>query len=89
MNSRTLVLSAVGLSAGMLVAGCSSNSSAPTTTVAPPPPVSQTTTQANTSQVLGIAQETSEVDTPFVVNGGAFTITDTSDTTDPLPINTN
>jgi hypothetical protein len=89
MNSRTLILSVVSLSAGLLVAGCSSNSSTPAATAAPTPPVSQTTTQADTSQVLGIAQETSEVDTPFVVNGGAFTFTDTSDTTNPIPINTN
>jgi hypothetical protein len=88
MNSRTLVLCMVGLSAGLLVAGCSSNSGTPSTSVAPTPPVSQTTTQADTSQVLGIAQETSEVNPPFVVNGGAFTFTDTSDTTYPIPINT-
>ena len=43
---------------------------------------------ASREEVLGIAQETSEVNSPFVVNGGAFTFTDTSDTTYPIPINT-
>jgi hypothetical protein len=87
MKSWNPLLSVAGLSAALLAAGCSSNSSAPTTTVTPTPPVSQSTTQADTSQLLGIAQDTSEVNPPFVVNGGAFSFTDTSDTTYPITIN--
>jgi hypothetical protein len=85
MNRKTLVLGAVGISAG-LVAACGGNNGNGATTSAPPPP-GQTTQEANTAQVLGLAQETSEVSSPFAVNGGAFTITDSSETSSPVPVN--
>lgn len=90
MNHKMLILGALGVSAGLVIAGCSGSNgggAAPGAGVTPPaPPSGQTTQEASTAEVLGLAQETSEVDAPFAVNGGAFTITDTSDTSSPLPI---
>jgi hypothetical protein len=86
MNRKTLVLGAVGISAGLVAACGGNNGNGGTTAVAPPPPPGQTTQEANTAQVLGLAQETSEVSSPFAVNGGAFTITDSSETSSPVPV---
>ena len=43
--------------------------------------------QLDTAQVLALAQKTSEVSTPIVVDGGMLTLTDTSDTTDAISVN--
>ncbi len=42
----------------------------------------------DTAQVLTLAQQTSETSDPFVVNGGAVTLNDTSETSLPVAINT-
>jgi hypothetical protein len=51
------------------------------------PPTMPTTQQLDTAQVLALAQKTSEVSTPIVVDGGMLTLTDTSDTTDAISVN--
>jgi hypothetical protein len=52
--------------------------------VQPPP---QTTQSLDTSQVLAIAQKTSETASPLPVDGGAVTLNDTSETTAPIAVN--
>jgi hypothetical protein len=88
MNFRIHIFSVVGLSAGLLAAGCSSNNGS-SASVAPTPPPSPppATAQDDTAQVLSLAQQTSETTAPFAVNGGALTITGTSETTAPVPVN--
>ncbi len=45
-----------------------------------------TVQQLDTAQVLALAQQTSEVSSPFQVNDGALTLTDTSDTSQAIVI---
>jgi hypothetical protein len=85
MNFKIHLFSVV-VSAGLLAAGCSSNNDS-SASVAPPPSLPPAKAQEDTAQVLSLAQQTSETTFPFSVNGGAFTITGTSETTDPVPIN--
>jgi hypothetical protein len=42
----------------------------------------------DTAQVLAQARETSETSTPYPVNDGALTLNDTSDTSEPISVNT-
>jgi hypothetical protein len=50
--------------------------------------VSQPDQSLDTAQVLVLAQRTSENELPFQVNNGAVAIDDTSDTSQPISINT-
>jgi hypothetical protein len=45
--------------------------------------------QLDTAQVLALAQQTSETSSPFQVNDGALTLTDTSDSTPAIGIDAN
>lgn len=78
MNRKILMLGAVGLLAG-LTGGCHDHegSSAPT------PSVSQS---LDTAQVLALARQSSETQSPIVVNGGALTLNDTSETSAPVAV---
>jgi hypothetical protein len=76
----------------VLAAGCGHDHpmQPPTMQTPPPPPPPSTNVSVTTSQLLtDYAQKPSETGTPVAVNGGAFTITDTSDTTAPLAVNGN
>jgi hypothetical protein len=52
----------------------------------PTPPPTSTNMSLDTAQVLALAQATSETSSPFAVNGGAFSFTDTSETTAPISV---
>ncbi len=82
MNSKQLLLGAAGfsLTVGLLAACHDDHNNAST----PPPP---TTVSDDTAQVLALAQKTSETSSPTMVNGGAFTINDTSETSAPIAVN--
>jgi hypothetical protein len=80
----------------LLLAACGHDHSTSGMTSMPPPsnpppssPPPSSTTSVTTSQLLTEAQQTSETAAPFVVNDGAFTITDSSDTTAPITVSTN
>jgi hypothetical protein len=79
MNSKLLLLSFAGLCG--LVAACHDDHNSPPA----PAPQSQS---LNTAQVLTLAQKTSETSLPMVVNGGALTLNDTSETGAPITVNT-
>jgi hypothetical protein len=65
--------------------GHDDNNSGMTTT--PPTPPSSTAINVTTAELLAnYATQPSETASPVVVNGGAFTITDTSDTTRPISV---
>jgi hypothetical protein len=45
--------------------------------------------QLDTARVLALAQQTSETSSPFQVNDGALTLTDTSDSTQAIVVDAN
>jgi hypothetical protein len=81
MTIKRLLLGAVGLSAG-LVAACHDDHHG-----GPPPPPPSTSQSLDTAQVLVLAQQSSETNAPFPVNGGAVTLNDTSETSAPIAVN--
>jgi hypothetical protein len=87
MKSKIFLVGALGAVA-VLAAACggSDGDSASSTTSNLPLPAPTTTTQLDTAQVLALAQVTSETSSPFVVNGGAVVLTDTSETTAPIAV---
>ncbi len=79
MKAKLFILGSVALAG--LVAACHDNHQG----AAPPAP--STALALDTAHVLQLAQLSSETTNPSVVNGGAITITDTSETSQPLVIN--
>jgi hypothetical protein len=71
----------LGLSAGLVV-GCGGDGHP--NAAEPPVPIPQ---MIDTAQVLSLAQATSETSTPFTVDGGLVTFSDTSETSAPISIN--
>jgi hypothetical protein len=49
-------------------------------------PVPQTPQALDSAQVLSIAQKPSETASPFAVDGGLVTLTDTSETSSPIVV---
>ena len=80
MNIKTPLLFCVGISAGFLAA-CGNNDH-PNASL-PPVTVPQTPQALDSAQVLALAEKTSETASPFAVNGGLVTLTDTSETSSP------
>ncbi len=83
MQNKTRLLFGLGLCIGFLAA-CSNNDH-PDASLAPVP-VPQTPEALDTAQVLAIAEKPSESATPFAVNGGLVTLTDTSETSSPIAV---
>jgi hypothetical protein len=75
-------MTSVGLAAG-LVGGCGGQQGSGGTAAAPPVSNSQS---LNTEKVLAQAQVSSETTTPYSVDAGALTLTDTSETSEPISI---
>lgn len=83
MNLKTPLLFSLGICAGFLAA-CSNNDH-PNASL-PPVPIPQTPQALDTAQVLALAEKTSETASPFAVNGGLITLTDTSETSSPVAV---
>jgi hypothetical protein len=83
MKYPTLQLASTALATALLSA-CGGNDES--SAALPPVPVPQT---VDTTQVLSLAEKTSEAASPFPVNGGLVTFSDTSETTLPLSVNGN
>jgi hypothetical protein len=86
----------VGVTASVVagvLCGCGhddSGSAGMTSSTPTPPPPSMTSTAINVTTaefLLTYAREPSETASPLAVNDGAFTITDTSETTVPITVN--
>lgn len=77
MNRKTLLQAAAAAGTALLLMGssCSNDS------FIQPPLV------MDTALVLQVARATSETAEPFPVNNGAFVFSDTSEVTDPVPVN--
>ncbi len=88
MKSKVLILGAICTASSMLAAcgGDNNGSSNNSTTTTPPPTTSSSGMALDTAQVLALAQVTSETSTPFAVNGGALTLTDTSESSSPITV---
>jgi hypothetical protein len=80
MTTKRPLLGAVGLSA-VLVAACHDDHHRGS-----PPPPAPTSQSLDTAQVLALAQQSSETNTPVAVNGGALTLNDTSETSAPIAV---
>ena len=86
MKRTASIIGVATVVAGVLAAcGHDDNNSGMTTT--PPTPPSSTAINVTTAELLAnYATQPSETASPVVVNGGGFTITDTSDTTRPISV---
>jgi uncharacterized lipoprotein YajG len=79
----------------VLLAGCGHDHSSGMTSMPPsnPPPSSpppSTNVSVTTSQLLtNYAQQSSETAAPVAVNGGAFAINDSSETSEPIAVSAN
>jgi hypothetical protein len=81
---RITQITTVSALAGLGLSACGgSNGSAPPAMAQPPPSMGQS---LDTAAVLALAQKTSETATPFAVNDGALSLTDTSDDMPPVAI---
>jgi hypothetical protein len=78
-----IIIPLVSVVAGSLMSACGGGVNAP------PPPVSQMPQpQAlDTEQVLVQARVTSETSEPYPVDDGLLTLTDTSETSEPIGVN--
>jgi hypothetical protein len=86
MKRKTVVIGVVAAVAGILSACGHDHSGGPP----PPTPPPSANVNVTTSELLtGYAQKPSETASPAAVNAGMFTITDTSETTNPISVNGN
>ncbi len=91
----THIVAIGGAVAAIVIGACGNhNNTAGTTATTPPPmaatppPPAMTTGQSlNTAAVLAQARATSETASPYAVNNGSLTITDTSEATGPINVN--
>ena len=87
MKRKTVVIGVAVAVAGILSA-CGSDHSGGSPPVTPPP--ASTNVSVTTSELLtGYAEKPSETASPILVNAGIFTISDTSETTNPITVNGN
>jgi uncharacterized lipoprotein YajG len=84
MKGKLAVVLAAGV-ATALVSGCGGDDN--TSSMMPTPPPTSQAQALDTAQVLALAKEVSETSSPFAVNAGAVTLTDTSETSDPVSVN--
>jgi hypothetical protein len=85
MKSKVAIL-AGGALAASLVTGCGGSSGGGTTTPPPAPPPSSSNLALSTEEVLALALQPSETQSPLPVDDGGVTITDTSETTPPIAV---
>jgi hypothetical protein len=86
MKRKLVKMTALGLTIGAgvgLMPGCGSGENNAAQNSSPAP----TAQSLDTAAVLKLAQTGSEVTEPFAVNAGALTLTDTSETSDPISVN--
>ena len=87
MKRKTVVIGVAAAVAGILSA-CGHDHSGGSPPVTPPP--TSTNVNVTTTELLtGYAEKPAETASPILVNGGVFTISDTSETTNPISVNGN
>jgi hypothetical protein len=77
------------VAAALGLTGCGGSSHSGSAAASPPPPAPPTSQNQSldTSQVLMQAKQTSESSSPYPVDDGALTLTDTSETSSPITVN--
>ena len=89
MKRKIVVIGVFAAVAGILSA-CGHDHSGGSPPPSPPTPPPSTNVNVTTSELLtGYAEKPSETAPPILVNGGVFTISDTSETTNPITVNGN
>jgi hypothetical protein len=84
MKSKLAILAGGALAASLVTACGGGNGGGGTTPPPTPPPSSNLA--LDTSEVLALALQTSETESPLPVNDGALTLTDTSETSTPIAV---
>jgi hypothetical protein len=86
MKSKFLLIG--GLCVASVMTACHNNNDGSSTTPPPTatPPPTMSGMALDTAQVLALAQVTSETSSPIAVNGGALTLSDSSETTAPISV---
>ena len=84
MKRKLAIMTSVGLAAG-LVSGCGGGNSGEASGGGGG--TTPTSVSLSTGDVLTLAQKTSETAAPFAVDAGALTLTDTSETSEPINVN--
>jgi len=84
MTTKLAIVTGVGLAAGLLSA-CGSDQGH-TASASPMPPAS-TAQSLDTQQLLAQAKMSSDSSAPYAVDSGQLTLTDTSETSDPISVN--
>jgi hypothetical protein len=83
-RNTALIGAAAAAAAATCLVACGGNGSSGSSSMPPPTTLPS---QLDTAQVLLLAQRTSEVSSPMLVNGGALEFTDTSDTAAAISVN--
>jgi hypothetical protein len=83
MKTKLAIMTGVGLAAG-LVSGYGGGPGQGAAGLSPPVSTSQS---LDTEKLLAQARVSSETGAPYAVDGGALTLTDTSETSEPLSLN--
>ena len=87
MKPNSILVGVTALIAGGL-AGCGGSGGSPLDTTPALMPSAQSHSQSlDTEQVLAQARRTSESADPYPVNDGVLTLTDTSDSNEPIAVN--
>ncbi len=84
MKSKLAILAGGALAASLVTACGGGNGGGGTTPPPTPPPSSNLA--LDTSEVLALALQTSETESPLPVNDGGVTLTDTSETSTPIAV---
>jgi len=84
MKSTHLLAGAAALLIATALTACGGGSSSSGASISIVTPSAQS---LDTSGVLAQAQRTSEIAVPYQVNDGALTLTDTSETSQPISVN--
>jgi hypothetical protein len=77
----------VGASALLIAAALSACGGGSSSSAFNPPALTPSAQSLDSSEVLAQAQHTSEISFPYQVNDGALTLTDTSETSEPISVN--
>jgi len=84
MKTKLAIMTSVGLAAS-LMSGCGGDQGQTTSGSTMPP--ASTAQSLDTQQVLTQAKMTSDSSAPYTVDNGQLTLTDTSETSDPISVN--
>jgi ABC-type glycerol-3-phosphate transport system substrate-binding protein len=86
MKSTNVLVGATVLVTATALTACGGGSSS-SSSITIPSSATASAESLDTAGVLAQAQHTSEISVPYQVNDGALTLTDTSETSEPISVN--